>query len=301
MKKAVSILLVAVMCCSLIFSMTSCGADQSGEWGAYYQAFRAFSKSIPSEVDCICLGYDGIEEENQKKLYDLFFEYCDDRNMRIYTGEIMTMLEIGRLDMNSDLFKNACYVSFCDAVWNEDRTEVSMAVSIRYGLFADAENSGGIATVSKTKKSWKAVSLVNEKDIMNTQVGAYAEILKYYMRPEIQIDPINKRYISLDPEDISEELLPDVRNYVRMLFGKQGMSYLEYTWQELSDNGYLSGSTFTDGYHFSFSEATWSEDGKQVKIDSWMKEADLKALGGIFTLTLTEDGWQITNVEEMVS
>lgn len=302
MKRIISTLLLCLMLCGTVFPMTSCSdADQSGEWGAYYQAFRAFSKSIPSNVDSVCLNYEGIEEENQKKLYDLFFEYCDDRNKRIYTGNVMTMMEIGKLDMVSNLFKNACAVSFGNIRWNEERTEVTLTVSICYGLFADAGNDGGLVTVSKTEDGWKASVTVDEKALMKTDVGAYAAVLQYYLRPEIQIDPINNRYIALDPEHIDAELLPQLGKYVQSLFGKQGMTYLEATWQGLLDNGYIDGSRFTKGYHISFSELQWSDDKQQVVISSWMTKADLEALGGIFSLSRTEDGWEIVDAQEMVS
>ena len=302
MKRIISTLLLCLMLCGTVLPMTSCSdADQSGEWGAYYQAFRAFSQSVPSGVDSVCLNYDGIEEENQKKLYDLFFEYCDDRSKRIYTGNVFTLMEIGRLDMVSNLFKNACAVSFGNIRWNEERTEVTLTVSICYGLFADAGNDGGLVTVSKTEDGWKASVTVDEKTLMKTDVGAYATVLQYYLRPEIQIDPINNRYIALDPEHIDAELLPQLRNYMQSLFGKQGMSYLEASWQGLLDNGYIDGSRFTEGYHISFGELQWSDDKQQVVINSWMTKADLEALGGIFSLSRTEDGWEIVDVQEMVS
>ncbi|MBE6673303.1 MAG: hypothetical protein E7599_07285 [Ruminococcaceae bacterium] len=302
MKQTVTLLLLAVMCCSLLLSMTACeGADQSGEWGAYYQAFRAFSGKISSEVDSICLCYEGVEEENQKKLYDLFYEYCDDRGKRIYTGNETALFEAGKVNLHTNEFTDACLVSFCDVTWSEDRTKVDMTVSVRSNLFVDAANVGGIVHVVKKGDGWKATVSVNEKQLKQTGVGAYAEVLAYFMRPEIQIDPMSNRFIALDPEGMDGETLKGVRDYTRSVFGKQGMSFLEYTWEGLKEDGYVVDGRFTEGYHMSFGKAKWNADGTEVYLTCWMTKADLEALGGNFTVGKTKNGWEILNVEEMIS
>ena len=308
MKRTVSLFLAALLCFGMLFSMVACGGgdpcedmDQSGKWGAYYQAFRLFAKSISEEVDCLSLNYEGVEEDCQKKLYKLFFEYCDDGDMRILEGGISALYEMGKVDMHSNAFKDACVVGFHDIVWNEDGTEVTLSVSVKRNLFVDGNNKGGVVKAVKQGNGWKATVMVNEKELQETKVGAYAAILQYYMRPEIQIDPINNRFIALDPEGLEAQLLPGVGDYVRSVFAKQGMSYLEYTWEELVENGYIDGSRFTEGYHISFSDAQWSENGEQVVINSWMTKAELEALGGIFTLEKTKSGWEIIDVKEMVS
>ena len=300
-KRTVSVLLLAALCCSLLLSMTACGADQSGEWGAYYQAFRAFSGGISSEVDSVFLNYEGIEEENQKKLYDLFYEFCDDRGKRIYTGAEVALFEAGKVDFHTNAFKNACLVSFGGVQWNEARDALDVTVSVRSNLFVDATNVGGVAHVVKKGDGWKATVSVDEEALKETEIGAYAAVLAHYMRPETQIDPMVNRYIALDPVSIPEEILPGLRDYMRSVFGRQGMSYLEYTWEGLEENGYVSGSRFTQGYHMYFGEPKWNEDKTEVYLSSWMTKADLEALGGNFTLKKGKSGWEILHVEEMMS
>ena len=88
---------------------------------------------------------------------------------------------------------------------------------------------------------------------------------------------------------------------MRSAFARQGMSYLEYSWQELKASEYSDGSRFLSGYHLSFGYVSWSEDRQQVTMQCWMTKADLEALGGIFTVVKTADGWKIVDVKEMVS
>ena len=301
LKRIVSVLLVLVTCLGVCLGMTACGADQSGEWGAYYSAFRAFSGTIPGKVDVVCMKYPVDEEKVQKNLHALFVEYCEDTYKALYVGEVMDVMGLGRLDMNSNTFKNTCHVSFHDVEWNEDRTEATMSVSIKYGLYVDDSNGGGLVKVTKSGDHWKSTVLVNEKQLLSEDVGAYGAVLKHYLRDETQIDPLSNRYIALDPQLEEEEILPKLRDYVRSAFARQGMSYLEYSWQELKASEYSDGSRFLSGYHLSFGYVCWSEDRQQVTMQCWMTKADLEALGGIFTVAKTADGWKIVDVKEMVS
>lgn len=301
MKRIVSCILLAVLCCSLAFFMTSCGADQSGEWGAYYQAFRAFSGSISGEVNSVCLNYTGIEEKNQKKLYDLFVEYCEDHYKTLHTGDLGKIFEMAGVNYATNMFNKICLVTFADVTWNQDRTEATMSVSIKRNLYADGNNSGGVVKVVKKGDGWKATPLIDEEELMKTKAGAYGMILQHYLRSEVQIDCVNKHYVSLDTTDLQQDVKQDVIHLVRSEFAGQGMSYIEATWDELKEKGYVVNSEFSDGYHLTFGNERWSEDGKNATIYSWMIEGDYRALGGIFTLVNKDGKWIIDHVDEMVS
>ena len=301
LKRTISVFLVLVMCLGACLCMTSCGADQSGEWGAYYNAFRAFSGTIPGKVDIVCMKYPTEEKDVQENLHALFVEYCEDTYKGLFVGEVLDVMGLGRLDMNSNTFKNACHVSFHDVVWNEDRTEATMSVSIKYGLYVDDSNGGGVVKVTKSGDSWESTVLVDEEQLCSEDVGAYGAVLKHYLRDETQIDPISNRYIALDPQLDDGDIFPQLRDYVRSAFARQGMSYLEYSWSELKESEYSDGTRFLSGYHLSFGNVSWSEDRQQVIMQCWMSKADMEALGGIFTVEKTAGGWKIVDVKEMVS
>ncbi len=296
MKRTIAWLLILVV---LTVLLPACGkADQSGEWGAYYKAFRAYTKEFSKDTQYICLDDTGVEEENRKKLYDLFYEFCKDEGMRIVQGDWAVLYGKGLLD-DAGNFTDGYLVSFDNVHWSQDRSEVTLTISLRCTTAFSESNLGGSVTVTKAGEAWDALRADVESALSDT-AGAYYAVFAYYTE-NAGMNGL-KSILSLDPRGVEEETLANLEKLLSAYASRQDFTFMKATWDGLVEKGYVNESgNFTDGYHLTYDSVDWIEDGKSVEITSWMMQGDLNALGGIFTVEWTGNGWEVTNVETMMS
>ena len=177
-----------------------------------------------------------------------------------------------------------------------------MTVSLTASTVISEDNLGATATVSKEEDGWKA-SVKKSKDYIasSDEAGLYCAVVKDLYTSTQSVSTINNKYICLDPSDLSQKNLEKVGAYTKELFGRHGLSYMEATWDELKRDGYVETDTFSKGYQITFDVLTWQEKGKVAKVYAWIKRGNLEAGGGIYTLTLKDGAWEITDVQVMVS
>ena len=302
MKRTFSVLLLLLMCVATCLPMTACGADQSGAWGAYYQAFSFFASNMKEDTAYLSLDFSGIQEEHQDPLYDLFLEYCEDTNRLLYKGGAQAFASNALINSETGFYKNAYAVKYTNIVWSKDEKSVTMTVSVNDCPYVSDTNLGGTVTVTATEDGWK-VTPKNDIDIIrsSSKDGAYCTVIKDLLTRTDSMGPVANKYICLDPEGIENDCLPKVRRYVKALFGKQGFDYLEMDWEALKAKGYVESTTFTTGYQISFNEINWSSDEKSVEIMAWLTRGELNSGGCIYTLTLEKNSWVITDANEMIS
>ena len=125
--KLISLLLL------MAFGMTlfvSCGAkaDRSGEWGAYYAAFEAFSDGIKKNTRFLCVDGNEVEGNNYPKLYDLFYEYCKGKSMRLLEGGWAQLYQ-EHLLTNDGKFTDGYLLTFSSFVWIRLLSSISFWIS----------------------------------------------------------------------------------------------------------------------------------------------------------------------------
>ena len=302
MKRTLSILLCLAFCVGCCLPLTACGTDESGEWYAYYEAFCFFEGEMSDETVYLSLDYNEIEQENQSKLYERFYEYCEDKSRFLYEGGAEKLMENMLSDSTSGLYKSAYAVKFSNVKWAQDRKSVTMSVSLNASPTVHEANLGGNVLVQATDEGWQ-VSRTKDSALLSSKetAGMYCTIIRDMFDYTDSIGTVRNKYICLDPTDIEKDCVPQIRAYLEDLFGRHGLAYMEATWDELKSNGYIEGSTFSSGYQFVFDLPTGYDDGKTVEIYAWFKRGELEAGGGIYTMTLEDTGWVITNVDRMVS
>jgi len=299
LKRAISSFLVCILICVTIFSVSGCKkADQSGEWGAYYQAFCAFSGEMDKDTRYVCLDQTGIAEENHEKLYDLFDEFCDDESMKLTKGDWVTLYGERLID-DAGNFTDGYLVSFLNVSWSKDRTEVTLVVSMRTTLTISEANLGGSVTVTKTDDGWQAKKNDDAWDLTG-KVGAYFAVLDYFAN-NAGMSGL-KSILALDPYGVEADVLPELEKLLVSYMGRQKFRFMKATWDGLKEHGYLDGADyFTDGYFLSFDSVEWIDESKLAEITGWMSQGNLNALGGVFTVEQIDGVWQVTDVQTMMS
>ena len=296
MKKTIAALLSLVF---LLLLLPACGsADQSGEWGAYYKAYRAFTKDFPESTRYICFDNSGVEEENRGKLYDLFYEFCEDEGMILVEGDWSVLYEKGLVD-RFGIFTDGYLVSFSGAQWSKDKTELSVSVSLRCGTSFSDQNLGGTVTVTKSDKGWKAVRADDSK-VLAGKAGAYYGVFSYFVE-NAGMSGL-KTVLALDPYGVEEDVVSDLEGLLSSYAARQDFDFMKATWDGLVEKGYVNeAGDFTEGYLLSFDNVRFFDNDKTAEITAWMKQGSLDALGGIFTLEYKNGAWQITDAQTMVS
>lgn len=296
MKKTIAMILSLAFLLLLLPSCTN--ADQSGEWGAYYKAFRAFTKEFSKNTRYICFDNTGVEEKNRQKLYDLFYEFCEDEGMMLVEGGWSELYARGLVD-NAGKFTDGYLVSFSSSIWSKDRTELTVSVSLRCGTSFSNQNLGGNVIVTKTKDGWKATRVENDT-VLAGKAGAYYAVFNYFVENAGMTGL--KTILALDPFGVEEDTLADVEKLLASYAARQDFEFMKATWDGLVEKGYVNESgDFTEGYLLDYEGVQFFDSGKTAEITAWMKQGSLDALGGNYTLELKDGTWQITDVQTMVS
>ncbi len=299
MKRIISTILVTVLVLSLLPVMTGCddAPDRKGEWGAYYEAFLAFRKDM-KDTRYLCLDYQNVEEENQKELYDLFYHYCKENGMSVVEGNWSTLYGMRLLTEDGE-FTDGYMISFTSVNWLEDRSKVQIVLSLKRNAETGNENLGGSVSVAKTEDGWQAKRL-DESAEMSGKAGAYYKVFDYFVK-EAGMSGL-KSILALDPDGVEEDVLSDLEVLLTSYAGSQGYRFMKATWGGLKENGYVdSSNVFNEGYLFAYEDVSWNAEGDTLTVTAWMKEGDMRALGGVFTVKGQNGTWQITDVKTMMS
>ena len=297
MKQTISILLLCALFVCMI-PIAGCGeADRSGEWGAYYEAFLSFADEMKKDTRYICIDISCVEEQNRTGLYDLVYAYCKDNGMSIVQGDWGVLHSMQLLDDSSE-FTDGYLLSFADAKWSEDRSQVTFVVSLKRVADVHADNLGGSVSLAKKGNAWQVTS-EKTSDLKQSKAGAYLAVLEYYIS-EAGMSGL-KTILAMDPDGVEADVWQEVKQLVTSCVGKQGYRFMEADWQGLVEHGYVDAGVFVDGYLLSYEDHTWSSDNKTFAVTSWMKEGDMRALGGNFTVEWINGSWQVTDVQTMMS
>ena len=296
MKKAISMILCLAL---LMLLLPACGsADQSGEWGAYYKAFRAYTADFPKDTRYICFDNTGVEEKSRGKLYDLFYEFCEDEGMMLVEGSWSQLYERGLVN-NAGIFENGYLVSFSGVSWSDDRSTLTVSVSLRCGTSFSNRNLGGNVTVTKSDKGWKA-ERADDSEALSGKAGAYYAVFNYFVDNAGMTGL--KTILALDPYGVHEDALALVEKILASYAAKQDFEFMKATWDGLVEKGYVNeAGDFTEGYHLTYDDVQFYDGGKTAEITAWMRQGSLDALGGVFALECQNGTWQITDVDTMVS
>ncbi len=301
MKKIISTVLLLLTLLSLLTVMTGCGdkqPDRKGEWGAYYEALLAYEKDFAQNTRYLCIDYANIEEENQKGLYDLLYYYCKKNGMSVIEGGWSTLYGMRLLSDESE-FTDGYMISFTSVNWSKDRGEVSVVLSLKRHADLHGDNLGGSVTVSKESDVWQAARLDKSKE-MAGKAGAYYMVFDYFVK-EAGMSGL-KTVLALDPKGVEANVLSDLKGMLISYAGSQGYRFMEGDWEGLKQNGYVDeAGVFNEGYLFAYEEVSWDVNADVVTITAWMKEGDMRALGGVFTVKRHNGTWQITDVKTMMS
>lgn len=300
MKRIVSTALLLVTLLLPLSMMTSCSdePDRKGEWGAYYEALLSYEKDFAKGTRYLCIDYANIEEENQKGLYDLLYYYCKERKMSVVEGGWSTLYGMRLLSDDSE-FTDGYMISFTSVNWSKDRGEVSVVLSLKRYADLHGDNLGGSVTVTQSSNGWKANRLDKSKE-MEGKAGAYYAVFDYFVK-EAGMSGL-KTVLALDPAGVEMDILSDLKVMLTSYAGSQGYRFMEGDWEGLKQNGYVDASgVFNEGYLFDYDEVSWNAKGDEVTITAWMKEGDMRALGGVFTVKRQTNTWQIADVKTMMS
>ena len=298
MKRVMTILAALLLLMSSL-PLSGCNSlDTDGEWGAYYAAFQVYAKEMKSDTLHLCVDNSEIEEENKQKLYDLFYEYCKENKMTLAEGDWIALYASQQLTDSSE-YEKGYLVTFMDAIWTEDRAQVTLTVSLKSSATAGENNLGGTVTVTKKNGEWQAVKTAAEKDETG-KAGAYCKVFDYFVK-QAGMSGL-KTLLVLDPGGVETDVLAELRTLLTSRAGKQGYSYRECDWETLiSENLVDSSGDFSDGYYLSYSDVKWNDSLTQLEITCWMKDGNLRGLGGVFTVSRQDTDWVITNVKTMMS
>ena len=298
MKRIVSCVLMIVLLASSLVLSACDGADDRGEWGAYYAAFQAFAGEMKDSTRYLCIEKASVPEENQKGLYDLLYEYCKDHRMAVIEGDWTTLYGKGLLNDDAE-FLDGYLLSFDLLSASEDGTRLELIVSLRTSAGTDGDHLGGTVQVEKTADGWKATKRDFESEEQG-KAGAYLAVFAYFAA-ESGMDGL-KSIIALDPNGVEEDVWQSLSELMISYVGKLGYQFMTADWEGLKQNGYVDSSNiFNNGYLMAFEEVEWSDNDRTFHATVWMKEGDMRALGGIFTVEQKNGAWTVTDVKTMMS
>ena len=274
---------MTLVCCG-----TPASTDKSGEWGAYFTAFEAFSEQMKENTSFLCIDRNDVEGNNYDKLYDLFDNYCKGKKMRLLEGERVILRQKDLLTNDGEL-KDGYLVSFAEAVWSKNRDTLTVTVSLQNSTTVNGSNPYGTVTVTKADGKWQAQILPGGSTYKGPE-GAYLAVFDYFVK-NAGMSTL-KDVLVVDPGGIEQEARQKVYEGLKRMAAQQGYTYRKAGWEQLANDGLISESgEFLTGYHLRYSDVEWQASDLAV-----MTCQITQGFGGTFTVLWDTDRWAVTNV-----